>query len=115
MKIPALIALALSVVCGLSYGVTPGVRQAMPSFVSADPQVSEVYAFWQNYLDSHPDSTYDSPFWNQLEKTRYEKADLFRSWYLSPALYSNMQEFAPHVLGISREGEYFKIRTLFSH
>lgn len=78
-----------------------------------DPAIKEVNTFWVNYLNSHPENiTNNNASWNAVEKNRYAKCDLLNSWLLAP--YDQMSEYKPTILGIYPEGEYYKIRTMFS-
>jgi len=114
MKISSLKFAALSIFLSVSaFGQMKDMNVVVSHGVYlGDPIINEVNNFWVNYLNSRPDSIYNNPAWNAGEKQRYVKCDLLNSWLLAP--YDMMSEYKPTVLGIYPEGEYYKIRTMFS-
>lgn len=75
----------------------------------------EIFHLWRNYLNSNPDSTYDNPYWNKLEKKELKSFDLLNnSGYLSPSLYKLVAKgYNNIVLSIIPKGEYYEIKSMF--
>jgi hypothetical protein len=110
-----LIILLLLLLSSLSFAQK---KDSIRAFVSNgvflnDPKIFEVITALQGYLNSRPDSTYDNPYWNSNEKKKYTHFDLLRD-YFSSDLYKMITSYKPTVMSISAEGDYYKIRTLYS-
>jgi hypothetical protein len=78
-----------------------------------DSVINEVCNLWQNYLHSKPDSLYDNPYWNSAEKKQYKYFDLLTQSEINN-VYMYLPYYPPSILSINREGEYYRIRTLYS-
>jgi hypothetical protein len=73
-----------------------------------------IFRLWKSYLQSKPDSLYDNPFWNTAEKNQYKSYDLLKSeGFMSPSLYYWADYNSIIILSITRQGEYFVIRSMF--
>jgi len=56
---------------------------------NGDPNIKKIYDCWSGYLASKPDSLYNNPYWNDVDKNRYVSYDLLKSEAsLSPGLYA---------------------------
>lgn len=75
----------------------------------------EIFFLWSNYLNSSPDSLYDNPYWNKVEKEKYISFDLINnSGFLSPSLYGLAYRGGKNVvLSIAPYGDFYIINSLF--
>jgi hypothetical protein len=76
--------------------------------------IKEIAELWIDYLNSKPDSLYDNPYWNKVEKLKYTNFD-----FSIPFLYKFSSDrllgyYKPTILSIEKEGEYYGIRTMFA-
>ena len=44
-----------------------------PDIDTSNVEISQVIHLWDNYLNAHPDSAFDNPYWLASEKQRYPK------------------------------------------
>jgi hypothetical protein len=85
-----------------------------PDIDTANAEISHVIQLWRNYLNSNPDSTYDNPYWLNLEKSRCAKFDFLNTAYFYPSFYYFLPLQKATVMSISRLDSVFVIRTLFA-
>ena len=85
-----------------------------PDIDTADADISQVISLWRNYLNSHPDSSYDNPYWAGSEKKRYTKFDFLNTAYFNPSFYYLLPFHKTTVMSISKIDSVFVIRTLFA-
>ncbi len=85
-----------------------------PDIDTANAEISQAVLLWRNYLNSHPDSSYDNPYWAGSEKKRYSKFDLLNTAYFSPSFYYFLPHHKATVMSISQIDSVFVIRTLFA-
>jgi hypothetical protein len=76
-------------------------------------EVKEVLHLWLNYLDSKPDSIYDNPYWNNLEKEKYKRFDFTSGLMYQFPSQQLLQYFKPFILSIEKRNNLYEIRTLF--
>ena len=78
--------------------------------------VKEVLDLYENYINSRPDSIYDNPYWNDIEKIQYKDFDFSRTSIYnglnSQQLFRFYQAF---VLSIEPKNEKYQIRVLYSN
>ena len=86
---------------------------AESSVDTANQAVGAVFRVWEQYLNSHPDSTYANPYWAESEQGRYNPFDLVGHTWWNPSLYRNMQRCKCRVLSISPCAGSYLIRTMF--
>lgn len=43
------------------------------------PELAPIAKLYVNYLESHPDSIYNNPYWNSVEKKKYKDFDISRN------------------------------------
>lgn len=77
-------------------------------------EIREVAGLWINYLNSRPDSLYDNPYWNNIEKVKYKSFDFSTPYLYQLPSKQLLNYYKPTILSIEKEGEYYGIRTLFS-
>lgn len=78
--------------------------------------IKEIINLYENYLNSRPDSIYDNPYWNSIEKLEYEDFDFSRrSMYQGGMNAKQLTSiFTPFIMSIEPLGEKYQIRVLFS-
>jgi hypothetical protein len=77
-----------------------------------DENIKAVYDLWKNYLSSNPDTIFDTPYWNDIEKKKYKSYDLLKSeGYLSPSLYALQPNNI--VLYIKEMGDEYLIHSMY--
>lgn len=82
------------------------------------PDLSPIVKLYVNYLESHPDSIYDNPYWNNAEKKKYKDFDISRSSifqggkgaWTAASFYTF---FTAHILSIQKKDSVYKIKTMF--
>lgn len=81
------------------------------------PDLAPLVRLYKNYIESHPDSIYDNPYWNKAEKEKYEDFDISRNslfqgvqgaWTAS-SLYSF---FTAHILNIEKRDSVYRIKVM---
>lgn len=74
-----------------------------------------IFNLWKDYLNSQPDSTYNNPYWNEIEKRKYVSFDLINNaGFLSPSLYGLSYRGGKNVvLSITPFGDFYIIKSLF--
>lgn len=77
-------------------------------------EVKEVAELWINYLNSQPDSIYDNPYWNNVEKAKFKSFDFSRAYLFQFPSKDLLGYFKPTILSIEKEGNNYGIRTIFS-
>ncbi len=75
--------------------------------------IKEIAQLWIQYLNATPDSSYNNPYWNWVEKNKFKHFD-----FSIPYLYqfpSNqiLDYYKPTILSIEKEGNNYGIRTIF--
>jgi hypothetical protein len=76
--------------------------------------VRDISMLWENYLNSSPDSIYNNPYWNSEEKQRYRDFDFSQTYLYQFPSKQLLRYYAPTILSIEKEGEYYSIRTIFA-
>jgi hypothetical protein len=77
-------------------------------------EIKEIVALWTNYLASKPDSIYENPYWNEMEKKRYKDFDFSRKFIYQFPSQQLLNYYKPTILSIEKEGDNYAIRTLFA-
>ncbi len=77
-------------------------------------EIREIAALWTNYLNAHPDSVYDNPYWNEAEKKLYKDFDLSRLFIYQFPARQILEYYQPTILSIEKEGDHYAIRTMFA-
>lgn len=74
-----------------------------------------IFNLWIDYLNSQPDSIYNNPYWNEIEKQKYTSFDLINSaGFLSPSLYGLVHRSGKNVvLSITPLGDSYQIKSMF--
>lgn len=85
-----------------------------PDIDTSNVEISQVIHLWDNYLNAHPDSAFDNPYWLASEKQRYPKFDFLNSVYFNPSLYYFLAYYKPTVMSVSQIDSGYIIRTLFA-
>lgn len=109
--------IALIQLNGLSQEGNHKVKVLVSSRVdTSDVEIMSVYKTYINYLNSRPDSIYDNPYWNEVEKSIYTDFDFSRLSMFQTGKNSNQlfKIFVPFVMSIEPIGEKYQIRTMFS-
>lgn len=82
------------------------------------PELTPIVNLYVNYIESHPDSIYNNPYWNKAEKKKYKDFDISRnsvfqggqgSW--SAASFYTI--FTAHILSIEKKDSVYKIKVMF--
>ena len=80
---------------------------------NADANIKKVFECWSGYLESNPDSLYNNPYWNTVDKQKYVSYDLLKSeGWLSPGLYG-FKWLKNLVISITAMGDSYQVRSLF--
>jgi hypothetical protein len=77
---------------------------------TTNPETKKVVAVWINYLKSRPDSLYDNPYWNSMEKSKYKHFD-FLEHEFQPSLYMG---FPVTILKIKNINGLYEIKSVFA-
>ncbi|AFL84130.1 hypothetical protein Belba_1518 [Belliella baltica DSM 15883] len=77
-------------------------------------EVKEIASLWTNYLNTEPDKISDNNNWNKEEKEIYRDFDLSRALLYQFPSKDLLQYFKPKILSITKEGENYSIRTIYS-
>lgn len=85
-----------------------------PTVDTSNKAIESVVKLWEQYLNSHPDSVFDNPFWSELEKRQYKPFDLVGYTYWTPNFYHLIfSRWKATVLSVSLSDSSFIIRTMF--
>lgn len=99
---------------GLAFSQKPIIDMSIHSRVdTSNNEIKEIVALWKNYLTSKPDSIYDNPYWNEVEKKKYKDFDLSRKFIYPSTSRQLLDYYKPTILSIEKEGDKYAIRTLF--
>lgn len=82
------------------------------------PELTPIVNLYVNYLESHPDSIYDNPYWNSAGKKRYKDFDISRNSvfqggqgaWTAASFYTI---FSAHILSIEKKDSVYKIKVMF--
>ena len=97
--------------------------QIIPQVVSrvdtSKKEIKEIYELYTNYLNSHPDSAYNNPYWNEDEKPiTYKGSELPSDRFYYPNYWTQklMSTSKPTVLAIEKvyNSDKYIIRTLIN-
>ncbi len=82
------------------------------------PELSPLVNLYINYIESHPDSIYDNPYWNSEEKRKYEDFDISRNSIFQGgqgAWTANrfFNFFTAHILSIEKRDSLYKIKVMY--
>lgn len=80
-------------------------------------EVKEILQLYTNYLQSRPDSIYDNPYWDEIDKQQYKDYDFSRMSLFQNGISLNevLAYFSPYVLSIEKvANNLYTIRTLYS-
>ena len=73
--------------------------------------IAEIINLWKNYLNEN-NSLKKKTYWNKNEVNKYDSYDLLKSeGYITPSIYD--LDLDNLILSITREGEFFKIKSAF--
>lgn len=79
-------------------------------------EVNDVLKLYENYINSHPDSIYDNPYWNSTEKALYKDFDFSRiNIFNGLSSRQIFRIYTPYVLSIEPKNEKYQIRVLYSN
>lgn len=78
--------------------------------------VRDVVKLYEDYYNSKPDSIYNNPYWNKVEKEKYKAfdfsaEDIFQGNMTPEILF---KYYSPFVMSVEPIGEKYQIRVLFS-
>ncbi|HEY4650165.1 MAG TPA: hypothetical protein VIG72_02075 [Pontibacter sp.] len=79
------------------------------------PEIKPIITLYKNYLESHPDSLYDNPYWNEAEKQKYRDFDFTRNsifqegGWSAKSLYNS---FTPHLLKVEKRDSVYLIQAM---
>lgn len=78
--------------------------------------IRDIIDIYEKYLNSKPDSIYNNPYWNTVEKSQYKDFDLSRaSMYQGGMTATQLTSiFKPFIMSVEPIGEKYQIRILFS-
>ncbi len=85
-----------------------------PDIDTTNVEIAQVVRIWEHYLNSHPDSIYDNPWWLTKEKRDYKKYDFLNSVYFTPSLYYFLAYNKPTVMSVLPVDSGYVIRTMFA-
>lgn len=85
-----------------------------PDIDTSNVHIGEVIRIWNSYLNSHPDSVYDNPWWLTSERSRYNKFDFLNTVYFTPSLYYFLRYYKPTIMSVTPSDSSYIIRTLFA-
>lgn len=76
----------------------------------------EVLRLYENYINSRPDSIYDNPYWNKIEKEMYKDFDFSRSSIFQGGIKPGQifNAYPPFVMSVEPLGNKYQIRILFA-
>ena len=79
-------------------------------------EIKEVLRLYENYLNSRPDSIYDNPYWNKIEKEKYKDFDFSRNSIFQGGIKPNQlfNAYPPFVMSVELVGKKYQIRILFA-
>jgi hypothetical protein len=83
---------------------------------TSNQDVRQIIELYTNYLNSRPDSIYDNPYWNTVEKELYKDFDLSRISMFQGGIKPNylFNIYLPFILSIDPVADKYQIRILFS-
>ncbi len=78
--------------------------------------VKKVVKLYENYYNSKPDSIYNNPYWNKVEKEKYTDFDFSRSSIFQGNMTPKklFEYYSPFVMSVEPIGKKYQIRVLFS-
>ncbi len=77
-------------------------------------EIKQVAKLWISYLNSKPDSLYDNPYWNKVEKLKFKSFDFSMAYLYQFPSNQLLRYYKPTILSIEKEGDNYGIRTIFS-
>lgn len=81
-----------------------------------DAEVRSVIKLYADYLNSAPEKIYDNPYWNKIEKEKYDDFDFSRTALFQGLTANKLQSYyPPFILSVSQVNEKYKIRVLYSN
>lgn len=99
------------------HGIKHNINLQISSRVdTTNSHIKEVLNLYENYINSQPDSIYDNPYWNSVEKARFKDFDFSRiSIYNGINSSQLFRIYTPFVLSIEPINEKYQIRVLYSN
>ena len=83
---------------------------------TSNSEIKEILSLYEHYINSQPDSIYDNPYWNSVEKNLYKDFDFSRS-----SIYNGLNSsqlfriYSPFVLSVEPINEKYQIKVLYSN
>ena len=83
---------------------------------TSNKDIKAIFKLYENYINSSPDSIYNNPYWNKIEKAKYKDFDFSRvNIYNGITSDQLLKIYQPFVLSVEPINNKYQIRVLYSN